>query len=105
MKLAGIIYLQEISQSRIEPGKGNLQMFNTLCLPPAFRNVILATTKWRTTPADVGQRREQQMSKEYWTGSNVARFDNTFQSAWSMINRILEKDTVDTSLIHEDLVK
>jgi len=105
MKLAGILYLHDISQARIEPARDNLQMFHTLCHPPALQNVVLATTKWSDIPADVGRPREQQISKQYWTGSGlgVPRFDNTYKSAWAVVDIILEKDPVDAILFHQEL--
>jgi hypothetical protein len=104
MKLAGIIYLHDISQARIEPAKENLKAFNMLCQPPAYINIVFATSKWSDVPADVGIRREQQLQSEHWTGSNVARFENTYESAWAIVDLIFEKNPVDANLFHKELV-
>jgi len=103
IKLAGVLYMNDISQARIEPARENLRMFNTLCHPPAFQNVILATTKWGNIPAHVGQPRERQLSEQYWTGTGVHRFDNTYESAWAIVDVILEKIPVDAALFHQEL--
>jgi hypothetical protein len=103
-KLAGIIYLHDISQARIEPAKENLKTFNMLCQPPAYMNIVFATSKWSNIPADVGMRREQQLQSEHWTGSNVARFENTYESASAIIDLIFEKEPVDVVLFHKELV-
>ena len=78
-------------------------MFNTLCQPPAFENVVLATTKWSDVPVAKGDLRQQQLSQQHWTGLNVARFDNTYESAWAIVDRIFEKDPVDAVLLHQNL--
>jgi hypothetical protein len=70
-----------------------------------FQNVVLATTKWSNILADVGQPREQQISEQYWPGSGqgVLRFDNTYESAWAIVDVILEKEPVDALLFHQEL--
>jgi len=47
----------------------------------------------------------KQISKQYWTGSGlgVPRFDNTYKSAWAVVDIILEKDPVDAILFHQEL--
>lgn len=114
MKLAGVIYLHEISQPRMTgtPRK-NLEMFRSLCGNRAIRNVILATTKWSEVVGDIGARREQQLSEKYWDhmlqlGSKMYRFDVTRESAWAMVSDILAsaKDhPVDSLRIQEELVE
>jgi len=108
-KLAGIIYLHEISQNRIFGGtRKNLRMFGRLCGDGAARNVILATTKWAGLPEDIGQLREAQLSDTYWKGmlaegSRMARFTNTRKSAWDIIDIIVKNKPV-SLLIQEELV-
>lgn len=102
MKFAGIIYLHDISQARIAPGKDNLDLFHK---PSVVGNVILATTKWGDVNPAVGQLREKKLSELYWTRSAVARFENTTDSAWAIVDRILEKDTKDVRPIQDELVK
>jgi len=103
VKLGGVLYLNDISQVRIEPARENLWMFDTLCRPPAFQNVVLATTKWSDIPAHVGQLREQQLSEQYWTGAGVHRFVNTYDSAWDIVDVVLKKDPVDAVRFHQEL--
>jgi len=100
MKLAGIVYLHEISQARIDPARENLQMFNTLCRHPAFKNVVLATTKW-SDMADVDR---QRVSEQYWTGADMRPFDNTYESAWAIVDGILNKVPVNGPLISQELI-
>lgn len=58
MRLSGIVYLMEISQTRIgRTSRHNLGMFKDLC--------ILGTTKWDGVPSEVGQQREDQLRDVY----------------------------------------
>jgi len=111
MKLAGIVYLHEISQTRMfGTARKNLTMFNKLCGDDALKNVMLATTKWSEIPEDVGRRREEQLANTYWKrmvglGSRMAQFTCTRESAWAIVNPIIYKDPVDVhTLIQEELV-
>lgn len=74
----------------------NLTMFNKLCGDDALKNVILGTTKWGDTAAEVGLRHEQQLADDYWKtmiekGSEMTRFTNTRESAWGTVN-LLQSD-------------
>jgi hypothetical protein len=111
MKLAGIVYLHEISQTRMfGTSRKNLTMFNKLCGDDALKNVILATTKWGDIGDEVGRRRELQLCDTYWKtmlaqGSRMARFTCTRESAWDIVNLIICRDAVDGHiLIQRELV-
>jgi hypothetical protein len=98
MKISGIIYLHEISQTRFETSRKN--MSTKLYGEGVLKNVILATTKWGNVRPGVGERREQQLCDIYWKrmlaqGSGVARFMDTPESAWAIVRIILSKDPVD----------
>jgi hypothetical protein len=56
----------------------NLAMFGKLCGTESADRVILATTKWRDVPDDVGLRRENQLAVNYWKGmlTQGSRFTN-----------------------------
>ncbi|GLB39697.1 hypothetical protein LshimejAT787_0702070 [Lyophyllum shimeji] len=110
MTLAGVIYLYEITQTRmLGTARKNLDMFNKLCGPNAARNIILATTKWSEVTTDVGLRREKQLKDEHWRdmikhGSRTCRFNATRESAWEIVNQILDHRAIDASQIQEELV-
>ncbi|KAH7925416.1 hypothetical protein BV22DRAFT_440980 [Leucogyrophana mollusca] len=98
LKLTGIIYLQEITQTRIGPA--NLKDFMSpqkLSHPSAANNIVLATTRWDEITEEEGQRREHQRSELYRKdmfdqGSHLARFMNTHESAWEIVNLLLQRD-------------
>ncbi|GLB39688.1 putative 50S ribosome-binding GTPase [Lyophyllum shimeji] len=96
MKIAGIIYVYEIIQSRVRTVPPSLDMIKSLCGPGAAQNVILATTKWRDVSREVGERREAELKGDYWQamiklGSTMCQFDETPQSARNVLNHILKK--------------
>jgi hypothetical protein len=96
MKIGGVIYLYEISQTRmLGSARKNLAMFRKLCGEDALKKVVLGTTKWGEITDDVGQRREQQLRDNFWKemideGSQMRRFLNTPESAWEMVSIILQ---------------
>ncbi|KAG6856637.1 hypothetical protein H0H87_002227 [Tephrocybe sp. NHM501043] len=112
MKLAGVVYLHEISQPRMMGApRRNLEMFRELCGEKAIRNVVLATTKWEEVSLDLGERREQQLRDNYWKymlklGSQMLRFrgQHDTKSAWEIVDRILNHVSVDALQIQEEMV-
>ncbi|KAG6918304.1 hypothetical protein DXG01_015396 [Tephrocybe rancida] len=90
MKLAGIIYLHDITHKRLpRPGLYD-KVFKQLCGDDWARKVVLATTMWDEISLQVGERREQDLKKEYWKimlklGSRIARYDGTRPSARQLI--------------------
>ncbi|KAH7925408.1 hypothetical protein BV22DRAFT_1065062 [Leucogyrophana mollusca] len=98
MRLAGVVYLHDISQTRMlgTPRK-NFEMFGKLCGEDALGNVILATTKWSDVLYETGRSRERQLSGTFWRdmidhGSRMAQFRGDHASAWTIVNLIIKKD-------------
>ena len=88
MKLAGIIYLHEISQDRIE--SRNLTIFRKLCGDKASKHVVLATTKWRKVDESNGADREEELKSAFWNvmirhGSPITRFEDNHTSAKQIV--------------------
>ncbi|KAG5651162.1 hypothetical protein H0H81_009654 [Sphagnurus paluster] len=80
-KIAGVIYLYEITQTRmLGTARKNLDMFKKLCGPKATKNTVLVTTKWSLIRTEVGISREKQLKHEHWKeiiqqGSKMFRLD------------------------------
>ncbi|KAF9004218.1 P-loop containing nucleoside triphosphate hydrolase protein [Cyathus striatus] len=97
MKLAGVIYLHEISQTRmLGTTRKNLDMFRKLCGDKALSSVVLGTTKWSEVAPDVGEARLRQLKDKFWkdmieNGSHVFKFENTYESAWAMVDNLVVK--------------
>ena len=67
-------------------------MFEMLCGIGALQNVILVTTMWDTVDELTGSEREKELRAKFWksmiaSGSQVARFDQTYLSAWQILRR------------------
>ncbi|KAF9004213.1 P-loop containing nucleoside triphosphate hydrolase protein [Cyathus striatus] len=111
MKLAGVIYLHEISQTRmLGTTRKNLEMFHKLCGDDALSSVVLGTTKWSEVAQDVGDKRVKQLRDNFWKdmiekGSDVFKFEKTNQSAWNMVNHLLQKHKdVESLRLQKELV-
>ncbi|KAG1740783.1 P-loop containing nucleoside triphosphate hydrolase protein [Suillus paluster] len=111
MKLAGVLYIHDISQPRLSGvSHNNLDTFRKLCGEHAEKNVIIATTKWGEVTQEVGERCEQQLKSTTWkkmveNGSQVARFDGSRKSAWDVMMPILANNAAVGALrIQEELV-
>ena len=104
--------MHRISDNRMAgaPQK-NLHVFANLCGDEAMHNVILATTMWDSVREDLGIRRETELKQEYWKTmlekeSTVVRFYGTFQSAWSIVDVILQSTHISPLplLLQEEMV-
>lgn len=93
---AGIIYIHDISLTRI-PVSGTKKVLDFVSkLQPNPRNVVLCTTKW-TIPYNLGaeEQRAKQLDEYYWKdfiekGSTVHKFENSQESAWKAVNLIIQ---------------
>ncbi|KAL0948457.1 hypothetical protein HGRIS_011030 [Hohenbuehelia grisea] len=110
--LKGIIYLHRISDNRMAGTPlRNLHMFGGLCGNRASANVILATTMWNDRlRGALGDQRELELKEKYWKpmldlGSKMLRFDGTHDSAWQIVDCLLDrKQAPPPLLLQEELV-
>ena len=110
IKLAGLIYLHSITNSRmVGTPHRNLRMFGELCGDQAVKKVVLITTMWDKVQQDTGVRREEELFHNYWKtmigfGASTARFLNSADSAWKIIDLILKQHETEVLLLQEELV-
>ena len=116
IKLAGIIYLHRITDNRMSGSPHrNLRMFGELCGDQAVKKVVLVTTMWdrvKKDPAknqDTHNQRENQLFDNYWKtmrdhGASTARFSNSAESAWQIIDTILKQHEAEVLLLQEEIV-
>ncbi|KAG6916087.1 hypothetical protein DXG01_008516 [Tephrocybe rancida] len=109
MKVAGIIYLHDITANRLTGTMGkNFDMFEKLCGPNAASNVVIVTTKWSDDPQKEVVReaefRDFLFKDMLHLGSKMHRFDNTQSSARAIINEILALKVLDAIRIQSELV-
>ena len=115
IKLAGIIYLQRITDNRMAgTPHHNLRMFRELCGNRAMKKVVLVTTSWDKASGlekdlQTFLRREQQLIDNHWKimidhGASTARFSNSVDSAWNIIDIILKQQESEVLLLQEEIV-
>jgi chromosome condensin MukBEF ATPase and DNA-binding subunit MukB len=107
VNLATIVYLHRISDNRMTGSVlKNLEMFATLCGQKAMPNVIIATTMWGEVKRENGERREQELKRDFWKGMvadgcRTERFKDSHDSAWHIIGNLAKKDRAPVLLSHE----
>ncbi|KAG6829340.1 hypothetical protein H0H87_011842 [Tephrocybe sp. NHM501043] len=109
MKLAGIIYLYDISHTRWERSAGrNLALFEKLTGQAAAGNIVLATTMWDKVKTEDGDRREQELREDIWKdmvdhGSTIHRV-STASSVHAIIDFLLAKTDFRPIKIQREMV-
>ncbi|KAH7921537.1 hypothetical protein BV22DRAFT_1132205 [Leucogyrophana mollusca] len=109
-KLVGFIYPHEITQTRIDLSPAVVTPMKFRPQAGVLRNIVLATTKWSEVLSDVGQRYESQLTETYWKDlllqrMQTTRFTDTRESAWEIIDLVLQQESVDSSLLEQELVQ
>ena len=56
-------------------------------------NVVIATTMWDDVKKESGERREEELKRDFWQGMvadgcRIERFENTYESAWRIIGNM-----------------
>ncbi|KAG1740776.1 P-loop containing nucleoside triphosphate hydrolase protein [Suillus paluster] len=94
-RATGIIYLHDITQSRVSKEGPKAPMSPVkLDHPSMSKNVVLATTKWEELGLNSnGAQREAELLDIYWKtmlekGSTADRFTKTHKSAWQIADCI-----------------
>lgn len=69
----------------------NLEMLKKLSGKEVMPNVAIITTMWGEVKEETGVRREEELVRDFWSdvvdnGGRVARFRDTQDSAWNIIN-------------------
>lgn len=84
----------------------NLRLFSSLCGKKVMPHVVVVTTMWSKVDREEAIRWEEILKEEVWRdmlgkGYSVERFEDTRESAWATIDRVVEKREAKTSLSHE----
>jgi hypothetical protein len=113
LTLAGTVYSHKINLNRMG-ATSNRSLRRMSDLFPDKKKVALVTTMWNQIHRrEDGVKREECLNNTYWkplldAGASVHRFENTSQSAWSIINAILvqnSKEVTDPRQAWEDIGK
>ncbi|KAH6905904.1 P-loop containing nucleoside triphosphate hydrolase protein [Coprinopsis sp. MPI-PUGE-AT-0042] len=75
MHIAGVIYMNDISQKRMFGStRMNLNMFTKLCGVAFFTKVVLATSQWDLLPEPAtGDNREEELKRDFWKNIQGAK--------------------------------
>jgi hypothetical protein len=76
--------------------------------PEPARRVILVTVKGDDVTPSQADHREKQLKNNTWQkavkgGSQMCRFVNTKDSAWSIVDMILERGAIELSCVQKEL--
>ncbi len=94
MKLAGVIYLHDITQTRmLGTTRRNLDMFRKLVGDKALSAVVLGTTKWGLADPSAARRRQTELADSYWkemydAGSKIVEINP--ETSIELISHILD---------------
>ncbi|KAG9317983.1 P-loop containing nucleoside triphosphate hydrolase protein [Chiua virens] len=113
LRLAGIIYLHRITDSRMcGSAYKNLSMFGRLCGDIPLPRVHLITTMWDIVKnRNMAERREAELKRDFWRplldgGAEAFRFNNRPGSAQAIIEPLLGmKNDREMLLLQEELVE
>jgi len=107
VNLATILYLHRISDNRMSgSAMKNLRLFSSLCGQKAIPNVVIVTTMWSKVTQEEGTMREEALKREVWKdlladGCTVARFEDTYESAWKIVGSLVKMNQAGVLLPRE----
>ncbi|KAG5219505.1 P-loop containing nucleoside triphosphate hydrolase protein [Salix suchowensis] len=74
VKLSGAIYIHRISDVRMGGASTrNFKLFRGLCGDNMLQNVVIVTNMWSQVPLDVGEAREEELKRSWWTSKSHHR--------------------------------
>ncbi|KAG6810046.1 hypothetical protein H0H92_013608, partial [Tricholoma furcatifolium] len=109
MKMAGVIYLYDISAKRWQGSMArNFEVFEKLCGQAAARKVVLVTTMWDQVQKEQGEEREEELKAEFWkdmirNGSAVHRGNLDRMAAQDTVDFLLAKEAIYPLQIQQEL--
>ncbi|KAK5442622.1 hypothetical protein LTS15_011046 [Exophiala xenobiotica] len=113
IKLSGILYVQSITDNKMYGSSlRNLKMFRDLCGDEPMKNVIFITTGWKlcndSGRGEIAIQKENQLATErlFWEpmlrrGAQMARFEDTKQSAVEIVMKLVPKRPIVLQIQHE----
>jgi hypothetical protein len=98
--LAGILYFHRISDFRMGGiSMRNLRLLRQLCGGNTLKNVVIVTNRWEEVKPGVGEAREAELASDDMffkhvldKGAQMARHDNTIDSAKKILHLILRNN-------------
>ena len=108
LQFGGIVYLHDLAQTRQSPSRKTAMTPAMFSHPDIVRRVILATVKGDDVTPSQADHREKQLKDKTWQkavkgGSQMCRFLDTKDSAWGIVDKILERGAIELSFIQQEL--
>jgi hypothetical protein len=108
LQFGGIVYLHDLAQTRQGPSGKKAMTPTKLSHPEIVRRVVLATVKGDGVTQLQAERRENKLKDNTWQkavegGAQMCRFMDTKDSAWGIVDMILERGTIELSCIQKEL--
>lgn len=108
-KLAGIIYMHRISDTRVGgTSSRNFRIFRELCGESTLRNVLIVTTMWSEVSPELGEERERELasSSKFFKpildkGARMLRHTNTRESAHAILRHLVNAQAHTLQIQHE----
>ncbi|KIK57232.1 hypothetical protein GYMLUDRAFT_204082, partial [Collybiopsis luxurians FD-317 M1] len=107
-KLNGLVYLHRITDTRFGgQSKINLRMFQNLCGPEAYKNVVVLTTFWdQISSPEVGDKREMELKDNFLNGlfgggATFMRHNRTVERAQRVLRHVLTFVPTDIQIVKE----
>lgn len=111
LRLRGILYLRDISKTRMEGSDiRTLNLFSKLVGREAFPHIVFVTTMWGNLDTEgkkIAYKREKELKDDFWNemvqgGSYVTRFEGSKASAEGIISQLVgDADPVILQIQHE----
>ncbi|KAF7980091.1 hypothetical protein HWV62_39900 [Athelia sp. TMB] len=109
--LAGIVFVYRISDNRMSGSLlKNIQVFVKICGMKVMKNVVVATTMWKNISAPTAWRRQAELERVWFrgimnVGCELKVFEDSYDSAWAIVNDILNLDPCPPLLIQEEILR
>lgn len=110
LKLTGLIYLHGVNMTRVGgSARTNMRHFRQLCGDESMTSVALATTHWSRSPHERQRQeaRHQELATNalFWKelvrkGAKVFRHDSELDSAWAIVNYLLDQNPGSGTGVH-----
>ncbi|KAI6030599.1 P-loop containing nucleoside triphosphate hydrolase protein [Pisolithus orientalis] len=108
-KLAGIIYMHRISDTRMGGTSArNFRIFRELCGESTLRNVLIVTTMWSEVSPELGEERERELASNgkffkpvLDKGARMLRHNNTRESAHAILRHLVNAQAHTLQIQHE----
>ncbi|KDR82110.1 hypothetical protein GALMADRAFT_264377 [Galerina marginata CBS 339.88] len=110
VQFGGIVYLHDITASRVQKEFDAAALaLRTLSRPEPASHLLMTTVKWGRVQQDPrAQKRELELQANSWKkildgGAHLCRFADTKDSAWEIVDKLLQKEPLELLVLQQEL--